>query len=167
MGVIIKRNVIMRAIVTPALRQDILAELDHAIGDVQDRLAQIDFQTKPYLTELQRTNLQQAIQVRKQIEAEKQKHEDLRVALEERRTQINSLRDGDEIIRGTLESWVEVGEGDDLGEVLAGTELVVKDDKVVEIRQHAPLELSEADALALGEQPQAQPPTRSSIITDI
>ena len=165
MGVIIKRNVIMRAIVTPALRQDILAELDHAIEDVEARVQQIDFQTKPYLTELQRTNLQQAIQVRKQIEAEKQKHEDLRTALGERKAQITSLQDGDEIIRGTLESWVEVSEGDDLGEVLAGTELVVKDDKVVEIRKHAPLDLTEVEAISLTDQPPA--PARSSIITDL
>ena len=164
MGVIIKRNVILRAVVTPTLRQDILAELDHAIEDVEARLQQIDFQTKPYLTELQRTNLQQAIQVRKQIEAEKQKHEDLKVALDERKAQINSLQDGDEIIRGTLESWVEVSEGDDLGELLAGTEVVVKDDRVVEIRKHAPLDLSEVEALPLGESPA---PRRSSIITDI
>jgi hypothetical protein len=165
MGVIIKRNVILRAIVTPALRADILAELDRGVEDVEARVQQIDFQTKPYLTELQRTNLQQAIQVRKQIEAEKQKHEDLKAALEERKAQVKSLRDGDEIIRGTLESWVEVDEGDDLGEILAGTELVVKDDRVVEIRKHAPLELSEVEALPLNETPQA--PARPAIITDI
>ena len=165
MGVIIKRNVILRAIVTPALREDIMAEIGRAIEDVEARVQQIDFQTKPYLTELQRTNLQQAIQVRKQIEAEKQKHEDLRTALEERKKQITSLVDGDEIIRGTLESWVDVSEGDDLGEVLAGTEIVVKDEKVVEIRKHAPLELSEMEAMSLNEPPPA--PTRPSIITDI
>ncbi len=165
MGVIIKRNVIMRAIVTPTLRQDILAELEHAIEDVEARLQQIDFQTKPYLTELQRTNLQQAIQMRKQIEAEKQKHEDLRTTLAERKTQVSALQDGDEIIRGTLESWVEIDKGDDLSEVLAGTALVVKDDKVVEIRKQTPLELSEMEALSLNEQPQA--PERPSIITDI
>lgn len=165
MGVIIKRNVIMRAVVTPALRQDILAELERAIEDVDARVQQIDFQTKPYLTELQRTNLQQAIQVRKQIEAEKQKHEDLKVALDERKAQINSLQDGDEIIRGTLESWVEVNEGDDLGEILAGTELVVKDDRVVEIRKHAPLDLTDVSPLSLTDEPAA--PARPSIITDI
>jgi hypothetical protein len=164
MGVIIKRNVILRAIVTPALREDIQAEIDRAIEDVDARVQQIDFQTKPYLTELQRTNLQQAIQVRKQIEAEKQKHEDLRAALGERKAQVNSLRDGDEIVRGTLESWVEVAEGDDLGEILAGTEIVVRDEKVVEIRKHAPLELTEMEAMSLNEPPPA--PTRPSIITE-
>jgi hypothetical protein len=164
MGVIIKRNVILRAIVTPALRQDIQAEIDRAIEDVEARMQQIDFQTKPYLQELQRTNLQQAIQVRKQIEAEKQKHEDLRAALGERKTQITSLRDGDEIVRGTLESWVEVSEGDDLGEVLAGTEIVVEDEKVVEIRKHAPLDLSDMEPMSLAEPPA---PTRPSIITEI
>ncbi|HEY3396814.1 MAG TPA: YlqD family protein [Armatimonadota bacterium] len=160
MGVIVKRNVILRAIVTPGLRQEIMNELDHAVEEVDQRIQQIDFSTKPYLTELQRTNLQQAIQVRKQIEAEKQKHEDLKVALEERRQQMISLQDNDEIVRGTLESWVEVAEGDNLSELLGGVEIVTKDDLVVEIRQSAPVNLDDLP-------PEVQQPARSSIITDL
>ena len=36
MGVIIKRNVILRAVVTPALRQDIEAEIDHALRHIEE-----------------------------------------------------------------------------------------------------------------------------------
>jgi hypothetical protein len=159
MEVSIKRNVILRAVVTPQLREDILAELDHAIEEVDERVQQIDFSTKPYLTELQRTNLQQAITVRKQIEAEKQKHTDLRAALEERKAQVNSLQDNDEIIRGTLESYATLKEGDNLAEVLAGVEVVVKDDLVVEIRQTTPIDIPPMAASA--------PNSGSGIITDL
>ena len=165
MEVTIKRNVILRAVVTPQLREEITQELDQAIEEVDQRVQQIDFSTKPYLTELQRTNLQQAIAVRKQIEAEKQKHTDLKDALMERKAQIGALQDGEEIIRGTLESFAEVKPGDNLAEILAGVEIVVKDEKVVEIRKHAPLDLTDMEAISLSEP--APAPTRPSIITDI
>jgi len=160
MEVTIKRNVVLRAVVTPALREEITAELDHAMEEVDERIQQIDFSTKPYLTELQRTNLQQAIAVRKQIEAEKQKHTDLKEALTERKAQVEALEDGDEIIRGTLESWATLKEGDNMAEVLAGVEVVVKDDLVVEIRQTQPVMLP-----SVGSAP--QPGSTPSIITDL
>jgi len=160
MEVTIKRNVALRAVVTPALREEITAELDHAMEEVDERIQQIDFSTKPYLTELQRTNLQQAIAVRKQIEAEKQKHTDLKDALTERKAQVEALEDGDEIIRGTLESWATLKEGDNMAEVLAGVEVVVKDDLVVEIRQTQPVMLPSVGPAA----PQGSTP---SIITDL
>ena len=160
MEVTIKRNVVLRAVVTPQLREEITAELDQAIDEVDQRVQQIDFSTKPYLAELQRTNLQQAIQVRKQIEAEKTKHTDLREALTERKAQVASLTDGEEIVRGTLESFADVKQGDNLTEILAGVEIVVKDDLGVEIRQGQPMDLS---ALSTPGSAQQQ---GSGIITD-
>lgn len=162
MEVTIKRNVILRAVVTPQLRQEITQEIDQAIEEVEQRVQQIDFQTKPYLTELQRTNLQQAITVRKQIEAEKQKHTDLKDALTERKAQVAALQDGEEIVRGTLESYAEVKQGDNLAEVLAGVEIVVKDDVVVAIRQSAPMELA-----TLPTQMPAAQSSASPIIADL
>ncbi len=105
---------------------------------MDQRVQQIDVSTKSYLAELQRTNLQQAINVRKQIEDEKQKHEGLKTVLQERKEQIKNLQDGQEIIRGALESFVTVKPGDNLTELLGGVEIVVRDDLVEDIRQHAP-----------------------------
>ena len=47
---------------------------------------------------------------------------------------MQELEDGTEVVRGTLESLVEVDVGDDLSEILGGLEIVTKDDLVVEIR---------------------------------
>lgn len=138
MEVNVKRNVVLRAVVTPKLREEITREVDQAIEQIDQRVEQIDVSTKFYLAELQRTNLQQAINVRKQIEAEKQKHQDLRIALQQRKEQIKNLEDGQEIIRGALESFVTVKPGDNLAELLGGVEIVVKDDLVEDIRQHLP-----------------------------
>ena len=133
-SVTIKRNVLLRSIVTEKLRTDLIAELDSAAEEVEQRVQQLDFQTRAYITDLQRTNLQQAMAVRKQVEAEKLRQKELRDALLERKAQVQELEDGTEVVRGTLESLVEVDVGDDLSEILGGLEIVTKDDLVVEIR---------------------------------
>jgi len=144
MGIQIKRTVIWRAIVTDELKKQISDELQAAADEIKQRVQQLDFSTKAYITDLQRSDLQRAIAVRKQIEAEKQKQNELHDALMERKAQVAELENGTEIIRGTFESFVEVNEGDDLAVLLAGTEIVTKDNIVVEIRQRRPEEAEAA-----------------------
>ena len=107
----------------------------------------MDFSTKAYITDLQRADLQRAMAVRKQIEAEKQKQTELRDALLERKAQVAELENDTEVVRGTLESFVEINPGDDLGILLGGTEIVSKDDIVVEIRQRRPEEIDDTPSL--------------------
>jgi hypothetical protein len=133
-SVTIKRNVLLRSIVTEKLRADLSEELQNAADEVDQRVQQLDFQTRAYITDLQRTNLQQAMAVRKQVEAEKHRQQELRDALLERKAQVEVLEDDSEVVRGTLESFVEINVGDNLSEVLGGVEIVSKDDVVVEIR---------------------------------
>ena len=146
-GVLIKRNVILRAIVTDQLKEQVSTELQAAADEVEQRVAQLDFSTKAYITDLQRADLQRAMAVRKQIEAEKTKQTDLRDALMERKAQVAELENGQEVVRGTLESFVEINEGDDLTVLLGGTEIVSKDDIVVEIRQRRPEDVDETPLL--------------------
>ena len=156
-GVLIKRNVILRAIVTDQLKEQVSTELQAAADEVEQRVAQLDFSTKAYITDLQRADLQRAMAVRKQIEAEKQKQTELRDALLERKAQVSVLENGTEVVRGTLESFVEINEGDDLALMLGGTEIVSKDDIVVEIRQRHPDEADDTPALlSLGTDDQQQ-----------
>ena len=143
MGVIIKRNVILRSIVTERLKEQLKEELQRSVDEIDQRVQQIDFRTQPYITELQRSNIQQAMAVRQQVEQEKQRQRGLREALLENMNQVEKLEEGQEITRGVLESEVEISEGDSLAEALSGQEIVTKDDVVVEIRQRA---LSEEEA---------------------
>ena len=147
MGVVIKRNVILRSIVTEQLKKQLKEELQNNIDEIDQRIQQIDFRTQPYITELQRSNIQQAMAVRGQVEQEKERQRSVREALLERMKQVEELEVDEEVIRGTLESQVEVEEGDNLAEVLGGREIVTKDDVVVEIRQHIPSEEEEAPAI--------------------
>lgn len=139
MSVRIRRQVILRSIVTDQLKANLNRELDDAIAEIDERLNQLDAQTRLYITELQRVDLQQAMTVRKRVEAEKKRQEEIRDALRERKQQVDVLDNGAEVIRGTLESDVEVNEGDDLSVMLGGTEIVTKDDIVIEIRQRQTL----------------------------
>ncbi|MEN6302125.1 MAG: YlqD family protein [Armatimonadia bacterium] len=141
MGVLVKRTVVLRAIVTDQLKEQVAAELQAAADEVEQRVQQLDFSTKAYITDLQRADLQRAMQVRKQVEAEKQKQTELRDALMERKAEVAELENGKEVVRGTLESFVEINEGDDLAVLMGGTEIVSKDDIVVEIRQRRPEEI--------------------------
>lgn len=148
-GVLIKRTVVLRAIVTDKLKEQVSAELQAAADEVEQRVQQLDFSTKAYITDLQRADLQRAMAVRKQVEAEKQKQTELRDALLERKAEIAELENGTEVVRGTIESFVEVNEGDDLALIMGGTEIVTKDDVVVEMRQRRPEDILEQAPLLM------------------
>jgi hypothetical protein len=139
-SVTIRRNVFLRAIVTERLRADLQEELQNAADEIDQRIAEIDAQTRHYVTDLQRTDLQQAMALRRRIEAEKRNHQEQRDALLERKAQVAELQDGAEVLRGTLESYVEIKVGDNIAEVLGGVEIVTKDNEVVEIRQRQMIE---------------------------
>ncbi len=144
-SITIQRKVILRSIVTDQLKQELDQELQNAMDEIDQRIQQIDFRAQPYITGLQRSNIQQAMAVRKQVEAEKEKHQQLRSTLEQRRQQVQALNTGDEIVRGTLDSQVEIDEGDNLAEAIAGVEIVTKDDIVVEIRQRQVTDIAEEE----------------------
>jgi hypothetical protein len=134
-AVVIKRDVIFRAIVTETLKEQIDEEFKEAIDELDRRITQLDIGARQYVSELQRTNIQQAIAVRQQIETEKRRYQQSKDQLIQRQREVEKLEVGAEIIRGTLESQVELKVGDNLQTALRGVEVVVKDDEVVEIRE--------------------------------
>lgn len=148
-GITIQRKVVLRSIVTEQLKRELGEELQRAIDEIDQRIQQIDFRTQPYITGLQRNNIQQAMAVRKQVEAEKERHQQLRNTLKQRQEQVQALEKGTEVIRGALDSQVKIEEGDNLAEALAGVEIVTKDDVVVEIRQRQISELEEEEVPAI------------------
>lgn len=154
-SVMIKRNVVLRSIVTENLRRDLGQQLQAAAEEMDRRMSEMDAQTRAYITDLQRNNLQQAMAVRKQIEAEKKRQQDMRDAMLERKAAVEELEDGTEVTRGTLESFVEVKVGDNLRAILGGVEIVTRDDEIIEIREGDPaLSLDEAVGQLMQEESQ-------------
>jgi len=155
-SVTIKRNILLRAIVTDKLRQEVSQELQDAADEITQRLQELDVAGRRYITDLQRTDLQRAMALRQQVEAERKKQEQVREQLLARKQQVGEWKNGDEVVRGTIEGFVEVNEGDNLAVLLGGTELVVEDDIVKAIRQRSAEELEAVVASALVEQAEAE-----------
>jgi hypothetical protein len=130
----VTRAVTVRAIVTDQLKKELTEELQGMADETQRRIDQMDFEARRYLAELQRTNLTQAMAVRKQIEAEKSKQEGAKKDILERISDVEKLELGSEFPRMTLEGAVEIAQGDNLYDKLARAEILIKDGVVVEIR---------------------------------
>ncbi|UCH36585.1 MAG: YlqD family protein [Armatimonadota bacterium] len=130
----VMRPVALRVIVTEQFKQEMDKELQEAADSAQRRLDQIDFQARRVLADLQRADLNQAMQVRQQIEAEKGRQESVKKELLERAEEVRGLELGSEFPRGTIESMIEIKEGDNLYEKLTQAEIVIKDGIVTEIR---------------------------------
>jgi hypothetical protein len=130
----IKRPVMLKAIVTEKLKEQLKAELDEEIAGLDDEIEALGNLGTRYYSDLARTNLQQAMAVRQQVEGEKKRRERAKQGILERQNEIASLELGSEFLRGTLEAEAVVEPGDNLDEVLSGVEIIVKDDVVQEIR---------------------------------
>ncbi len=151
-SVTIKRNILLRAIVTDKLRTDVSEELQNAADEIEQRIKDLDTAGRRYISDLQRTDLQRAMALRQQVEAEKKKQEQVRDQLIARKQQVAEWKNGEEVVRGTIEGFVEVNEGDNLAVLLGGTELVVEDDLVKEIRERSAEEVEAAVSAALAQE---------------
>jgi len=131
---ILKQNVVVKAIVTEEFRTDLLAKLRSATKEVELGIQQLEQQGQRYLLGLDRQNIQQMLAVRQEIEEEKKKQELLKSQFAEKIKEVEGLSLGQEYPQGTLEGFVEINLGDELGRKLAGQEVVIKNGIVIELR---------------------------------
>lgn len=134
-SVIVKRPIQITVITTETFKQDLLKEIQESVDAVQRHIEQMEFQGRRALADLQRTNLNQAMALRQQLEAEKRKYEDMKKELEQRREEVEKLELGEEYPRGTMESEVEIKVGDNLFEKLSQAQIIIKDGVVQEITE--------------------------------
>lgn len=135
MGLTVRRSISLYAIVTDKLKEELRTELQEAIDATQRRVDQMDFQSRRFLSDLQATDLTQAMAARRQIEAEKRRHEALKQDLATQLADVDKLELGSEFARGTIEGTVEVNVGDDLLAKVTGAAIVIKDGMIVEVRE--------------------------------
>lgn len=132
---ILRRQVVLKAIVTQALKDELKREVTDAIAQVEEGQQQLDTQSRRVMLELQRSDINRAMAFRQQLEAEKRKQDDLKTELRERLQEYEGLELGSEYARGLLEGTVEIREGDNISEKMGKAEIIVKDDVVVAIRE--------------------------------
>jgi hypothetical protein len=131
---ILKRQVLLKAVVTDRLKEELIQSVEEAIARVVEEQDELDRQSRRLMLELQRTDMNRAMAFRQQLEGEKRKREDLKAALQEQRQAYDALELGAEFERGTLESEVEVKIGDNIQAKLGQAEILVEDDIIKEIR---------------------------------
>jgi hypothetical protein len=135
---ILNRQIVLKAIVTPRLKESLIAEVNEAIERVNETQDQLETQSRRVMLELQRTDLNRAMAFRQQLDAEKRKHSELREELDERLKEYQALEMGAEFVRGVLEGQVEVQQGDNLMAKLSKAEILTEDDIIRELRDPAP-----------------------------
>lgn len=134
---ILKREVLLKAVVTERLKSELIEAVQEAIQRVDEQQEDLDRQSRRLMLELQRTDMQRAMAFRQQLEIEKRKQEDVKAALQEQLAEYNGLELGSEFTRGTIESHVDVQVGDNIQDKLARAEILVEDDIIKEVRDPA------------------------------
>ena len=125
--------VLIKSKVTQALKDNMLREVQTNLGQVEQELQQIEFQAKRLLTEQARIDAQGLINLRAQIEQNKDKLMQMKAKLTEEQKRINELEMGAEIPRGQMEQTVTVKVGDDLNKYM-GAEILLEDGKIIAFR---------------------------------
>jgi len=134
-GITVKRSIGVRVIVSEEFKAELNSELQEAATETQRRIEQMEMHSRRLLAELQRSDLSQAMQARKQIEAERQRHDALKQDIQRQLQEVDKLEIGSEYPRGTVEGVVELNQGDDLVQKLSGSQIVIKDGVIVELRE--------------------------------
>ena len=134
-GITVKRSIGVRVIVSEEFKEDLKNELQEAATETQRRIDQMEMNSRRLLADLQRTDLSQAMQARRQIEAERQRHDALKQDIQRQLQEVDKLEIGSEYPRGTVEGVVELNQGDDLVQKLSGSQIVIKDGVIVELRE--------------------------------
>jgi len=135
MAITVRRSIGVRVIVTEEFKKELEQELQQAASEAQRRIEQMDVQSRNVLAGFQRMDINQAMQARRQIEAERRRYDTLKQDVQRQIEEVGKLEIGSEYPRGTIEGEVEINEGDDLIKKLSGSEIVIKDNVVVEVRE--------------------------------
>src|SRR6184192_1461331 len=135
---VLKRQVVLKAIVTDKLKESLIAEVQEAMDEVDDAQKELDMQSRRVMLELQRTDLNRAMAFRQQLDAEKRKHSDLKEELEERLKEYQALEMGTEFVCGVIEGQFDIQVGDNLLHKMSRAEILTEDDIIREIRDPAP-----------------------------
>jgi hypothetical protein len=131
----LKRIVMVKAIVTPQFKSNLINELNRAINNIDSQLGQIDYQSDQYLEELKiKGTPDQLTDFKNKFEAERVKVLSQKTELEDKIKEAEDLMLGTEFTQGPLEGPVKVNVGDNLYKKVGAAEILVKDGIIIAIR---------------------------------
>ena len=135
MGVTIRRPVAIKIVLTEESKRGIIEEIRQAVSQISMELEQIEFQERRLQNDATNQSEEESDVVRQRLEAERQQRVERRDQMITQLQQIQQLPVGFELSQGTVDSFVEVNVGDSWNTVAKGTEIIVRDGVVVELRE--------------------------------
>ncbi|WP_254563347.1 YlqD family protein [Oscillatoria sp. HE19RPO] len=138
---LLKRNTIIKAIVTPRWKEEVQQQLQGQINQIDMQLQQLEMQAQQMIGELQKQSIQPpGPQIQQQIESVKmQANQRQREMLDQKNQilqnlqQVQTLEMGEEVASGQMDSFFYLERGDDLIKKMQ-VEVVLRDGVVEEIR---------------------------------
>ncbi|MGL5193645.1 MAG: YlqD family protein [Chroococcales cyanobacterium] len=138
---LLKRNTIIKAIVTPRWKEEVQQQLQGQINQIDMQLQQLEMQAQQMIGELQKQSIQPpGPQVQQQMESVKmQANQRQREMLDQKNQilqnlqQVQTLEMGEEVASGQMDSFFYLERGDDLIKKMQ-VEVVLRDGVVEEIR---------------------------------
>ncbi|NPV88615.1 hypothetical protein HPY42_03720 [Coprothermobacteraceae bacterium] len=131
---LVKRNVVVKAIVTEGLREDLRSKANTLIKQTEIEMQTLERQLRqlsvmvPGQDDTQRTYLKQ------QLQLELNERETLIRQLQNDLQNIDRLQEGEEIVYAVVEGLVDLQVGDNFEAKLNKAEVVVKNGEVIEVR---------------------------------
>ena len=121
-SITIKRNITVRAVVTPRWKEDAERELSAALANLDQQLAQLEQEGQQVIDEIRRQSAnpldprvqEQVGSVQQQVAAKRAEFEEQKRQILEQQRQVRDLEFEQVVEQGQIESFVDVAVGDNL-----------------------------------------------------
>jgi len=121
-SITIKRNITVRAVVTPRWKEDAERELSAALANLDQQLAQLEQEGQQVIEEIRRQSAnpldprvqEQVGSVQQQVGAKRAEFEEQKRQILEQQRQVRDLEFEQVVEQGQIESFVDVAVGDNL-----------------------------------------------------
>ncbi|MCE1247705.1 MAG: YlqD family protein [Firmicutes bacterium] len=130
----LKRPVMLKVVMTPDFRQQLIDEAQDTIGRLDQNLRALEDEGRKQVSALELNSPDKAKEMKKQMDLDKESLFRMKGELDWKVKEIHNVDDGAEVPFRILEGSVQIKVGDDVLEKLSRTEVVIKDWKVIEIR---------------------------------
>lgn len=123
----------VKSILTEQLRNQLRAEMNEALKNVELELQQLEFQGKRMVAEQSKANPDELPNLYAYLDQERFKRVEFQKETQARQERLEKLELGSEITQGNLDRTVTVKIGDDLNKLM-GSEILLEDGKIVAFR---------------------------------
>jgi hypothetical protein len=130
----IKRPITVKVIMTQGFKDQLIGEARETLGKLEMNLKIIEEQMMGQISSLAESDPERAINMSQQLESDQEKLKAMKAELSWKIKELESTQNGGEYPLQMLEGAVHVQIGDNLLEKVSKCEVLIKDWKVLEIR---------------------------------